>query len=111
MKCLFRRPLTSCPKLKARLAMGSEADDAMTTAFLSKSAITTPAESITVVEPGGLWLYAIQIHDLLARGQRRTPDGWKKAVFEQILGQPLEGGTRTFSSMSVAPLSLMPDDE
>ncbi len=97
-------------KLKKRLAMGGPADRVMTTALLSKSAIglgSGAAESVTVVEPGGLWLYAIQVHDLLAKSTLRTPQELKTFVFEGILDQKLEGGTQRFSSMSVLPMSIV----
>ncbi|MEZ6195637.1 MAG: hypothetical protein R3F20_07895 [Planctomycetota bacterium] len=92
--------------LDSRLAMGAAADDAMTTAAFSKVLMVAPAETVTVVEPGGLWLYSIQIHDWIASEPLRTPTGWKTTIFETILGQKLDGETRRFDSTSVSPLSL-----
>ena len=96
-------------KLKKRLAMGGPADRIMITALLSKSAIglgSGAPESVTVVEPGGLWLYAIQVHDLLSKNGLRTPQELKTFVFEGILDQKLEGGVQRFSSLSVLPMSV-----
>ncbi len=94
-------------KLKQRLAMGATADDVMSVALLSKSGIGLSSETITVVEPGGLWLYSIQIHDAIAATSPRTPLEWKQAVFEKILDQKLDGKTQRFSSLSVQPMSVI----
>lgn len=94
-------------KLKRRVAMGNAADDAMSVSVFSKTLMVAPAETVTVVEPGGLWLYAIQIHHRLATQPSQNPAAWKKPVFEEVLGQSLEhGGVTEIDSTTLAPLSL-----
>ena len=95
--------------LNQRLLMGAPADDAMAISIGSKTAMVAPAETITVVEPGGYWLYALQVHDRLALGPLQSPMDWKSVMFEEILGQDLGvGGMRTFDASSVQPMSLQP---
>jgi hypothetical protein len=94
-------------KLAKRMAMGDAADDALSVSVFSKTLMITPAETVTVIEPGGLWLYAIQIHHRIATSDLGTPETWKKPIFEQILGQPLNrGGVTEIDSTTLAPLSL-----
>ncbi|MEE9391409.1 MAG: hypothetical protein V3W41_02780 [Planctomycetota bacterium] len=93
-------------KLISRLQMGSKADRDVTRQLLSKTMVVTPAETITVVEPGGLWLYKALIHDELRRGNLRTPAELKIKLFEEILDQPLKGGTEIYDIDDVMPLSL-----
>ena len=79
----------------------------MSGAVFSKTLMVAPAETVPVVEPGGLWLYAIQIHHRLATQPSQNPAAWKKPVFEEILGQSLEhGGVTEIDSTTLAPLSL-----
>ena len=95
-------------RLNERMATDSAPDRALTTSLLSKTIMVAPAEEITVVEPGGLWLYAMQVHDKLARDPLQTPMQWKDVMFEGILDQPLGGGHETYNADSLEPMQLFP---
>ena len=106
-----RRVEAAHTTLKQRLAMGDSANDALTTGLLSKVLVITPAEDITVVEPGGLWLYSLQVCDVLQHGPLQTPMGWKYVMFEVILDQALGGGEKTYDATSLVPMSLLPSSD
>ncbi len=96
-------------KLQMLLLMGSAADDAMATSVYSKTLVVTPAETVTVVEPGGYWLYALQVHARIAHNGLQTPMEWKNVMFEDILGQNLGGGgVQIYDPNSLQPMSLEP---
>ncbi len=70
-----------------RQAFADPAGQALAQMSGSKVMLMTPAETITVVEPGGLPLYMPAIHAALSVPEsRRTPDDWKSFVFEEVLG-------------------------
>ncbi len=94
--------------MNERLGSGISANDALTTSLLSKTLMVAPAEDITVVEPGGLWLYGMQVHDQLHKGPLRTPMAWKEVMFEGILDQKLGGGREVYDPDSLLPMQLFP---
>ena len=94
--------------MNERLGSGTPADDALIVSAFSKTAMIAPAEEITVVEPGGLWLYGMQVHDQLKDGPLRTPMEWKEIMFEGILDQKLGGGREVYDPDSLLPMQLFP---
>ncbi len=93
--------------LEYRLAVGDPGTRALSEMSLSKVGMVTPAESITVVEPGGGELYGPPIHYALSVASELVlPESWKNFVFETVLGQKLEGGDYHFNSTSLTPFSI-----
>jgi hypothetical protein len=80
---------------------------------MSKTAVLFPAEPVVVVEPGGLARYRRAVHERFVRGDPapRTPDAWKRELFEDVLGQDLDdpGGERLYDPDSLEPMSLLPE--
>ena len=74
---------------------------------MSKTGMVTPDESVIVIEPGGLDLYSNPIRRAFTDALTLVPPAkWKEFVFEEVLGQKLEGGDYRFNSMRVAPFSM-----
>lgn len=95
-------------EMNRRLGSGPPATDALTTSAFSKTLMVAPAEDITVVEPGGLWLYGMQVHDQLAKGPLQSPLQWKHVMFEGILDQKLGGGHQVYDPDSLQPMQVFP---
>ncbi len=70
----------------------------------SKVLMIAPAETVTLIEPGGLAIYKSLVHEMLSDGEERTPLGWKTQLFEKILEQPLTGGDVVYDSLTTGPL-------
>ncbi|MGE3163291.1 MAG: hypothetical protein AB7O52_00110 [Planctomycetota bacterium] len=93
--------------LEYRLEGSDEGTRALSEMALSKVAMTAPTETVLVVEPGGRELYEHRLHErFAARHQLTAVDDWKTFVFEEVLGQRLDGGQFLFDSTSLAPLSV-----
>ncbi len=93
----------------------------------SKTRMTLPAETITVVEPGGTHYYKWRVHKLLGRKMPpplvqanpreptkigpalKSPSEWKKQIFEDILEMPLTGHSKIYDTSSVAPFLIVED--
>lgn len=73
----------------------------------SKVAIINHQEPVLVVEPGGRELYEQHIHRRFAQSNTLgTPSAWKRFLFEEVMGQRLEGGKFRFDSRSLTPMSV-----
>jgi hypothetical protein len=75
---------------------------------LSKSGWSEP-EAITVVEPGGLELHKRDVHQAMKDAPLRTPEEWKRIVFETILKEEIRGGEFEYDVDSLAPISIIED--
>lgn len=64
------------------------------------------SESLTVVEPGGLYLYLRPIDEAFSMQPMVTPGDWKGFVFPIVLEQKLEGGETVYDVESLVPLAL-----
>jgi hypothetical protein len=76
----------------------------------SKAAAIGP-EPLTVVEMGGTALYERAVHAALATTPPRTPEEWKKDIFEKILEQPLKGGELRVTSDDLLPMTPIEGDD
>lgn len=74
----------------------------------SKSMVRSP-ETVVVVEPGGLDFYKRQVHEAFTKSVPRTPDEWKRELFERILEMELKGGEFTYDVDTLAPIDIVED--
>jgi hypothetical protein len=73
----------------------------------SKAGGNFRGEHMALIEPGGLDYYKRRVHEILAASEPKTPDEWKKQIFEVILEQPMVGGVVKYDVNSLAPLSII----
>ena len=74
----------------------------------SKSAMVAPAERFITVEPGGKNLYRYRVHqEFTSVTELRTPEEWKKPIFEKVLEMPLIGHTATYDTDSLKPFTII----
>lgn len=93
-------------KLRARRKAADEATRTLSEMVFSKTLMVAEPEEITVVEPGGLELYAGMIREMLIFNLYREPMEYRDQLFVDIFDQPLEGGHYVFGPESLEPLSV-----
>jgi hypothetical protein len=59
----------------------------------AKAVVAPPSgPPITIMQPRGLDAFRAELHAALSASPPKDPAGWKKYIFEGLLGQSLEGG-------------------